>query len=88
MKRDWMLQSRETRRRFDNSTWVPLRASEKHEEGRGDLKDIGYISEYFGCGTVAFSPENRRNADRLGWNEIGIGHSARPYAYDDGHYSP
>ncbi|WP_349655675.1 hypothetical protein [Xanthomonas sp. 10-10] len=88
MKRDWMLQSRETRRRFDNSTWVPLRASEKHEEGRGDLKDIGYISEYFGCGSVAFSPENRRNADRLGWNEIGIGHSARPYAYDDGHYSP
>ncbi len=88
MKREWMLQSRETRRRFDNSTWVPLRASGKREEGRGDLKDIGYISEYFGCGSVAFSPENRGNADRLGWSEIGIGHSARPYAYDDGHYSP
>jgi len=24
----------------------------------------------------------------LGWSDIGIGHSARPYAYDDGHYSP
>jgi len=88
MKREWMLQSRETRRRFDNSTWVPLRASEKREDGCGDLKDIGYMSEYFGCGSVAFSPENRGNADRMGWGEIGISHSALPCAYDDGHYSP
>ncbi|WDL20012.1 hypothetical protein JH268_20615 [Xanthomonas campestris pv. campestris] len=88
MKREWILQSRETRRRFDNATWVPLRASETHEDGRGDLKDIGYVSEYFGCGSVAFPPQNREEADRFGWGQIGISHSARPYAYEDGHYSP
>ncbi|KOR48357.1 hypothetical protein ADT25_03475 [Xanthomonas oryzae] len=88
MKREWILQSRETRRRFDNATWVPLRASETHENGRGDLKDIGYVSEYFGCGSVAFPPQNREEADCFGWGQIGISHSARPYAYEDGHYSP
>ncbi|AVJ33700.1 hypothetical protein CLM74_13460 [Stenotrophomonas sp. MYb57] len=87
-KKDWILQSRETRRRFDNSTWVPLRASEATDEGISDVKEVGHVSEYFGCGSVAFPPENRETADRFGWSQIGIIHSARPYAYDDGHYSP
>ena len=58
------------------------------EEGEGDLKEIGYVSEYFGCGSVAFPPQNRAAADAFGWGEVGIGHGARPYAYDDGYYSP
>ena len=88
MKREWILQSRETRRRFANSTWVPLRVSEMHEVGRGDVKDVGYASEYFGCGSVAFPPQHREEANGFGWGEVGISHSARPYAYEDGHYSP
>ena len=88
MNREWVLQSRETRRRLDNSTWVPLRASETQSNGPDDPKKIGYVSEYFGCGCVAFPPNNRVEADRFGWGEIGIGHSARPYAYEDGYYSP
>ncbi|WP_322007999.1 hypothetical protein [Paraburkholderia tropica] len=86
MNRDWILQSRETRRFFANSTWVPLRASVKVEQG--NVKEVGHVSEYFGCGSVAFPPEHRAIADGLGWSQIGIGHSARPYAYEDGHYSP
>ncbi|MHC1666129.1 hypothetical protein ACODUI_13380 [Stenotrophomonas geniculata] len=87
-KKDWILQSRETRRRFDNSTWVPLRASETTDEGVEDPKEVGYLHEYFGCGSVAFPPQSQEKADRFGWSQIGISHSARPYAYDDGHYSP
>lgn len=88
MKREWILQTRETRRRFDNSTWVPLRALETLEDGRADLQTVGYVSEFFGCGSVAFPPEHRERAERLSWGQIGISHSVRPYAYDDGHYSP
>lgn len=85
MNQEWILQTKETRRTYSNSTWVPLRAS--CTEQKGELKDIGHISEFFGCGSVAFPPENREVAEQLGWDRIGIGHIVRPYAYEDGHYS-
>lgn len=87
MDRDWILQTRETRRSFANATWVPLRASENNERGQL-VTEIGHISEYFGCGSVAFPPQHRETAENLSWSDIGISNSARPYAYDDGHYSP
>lgn len=88
MNQDWILQSRETRRCFANSTWLPLRASVKIGHGQADVTEVGHVSEYFGCGSVAFPPQHREAAERLSWSEIGIGHSARPLAYKDGHYSP
>jgi hypothetical protein len=88
MNRDWILQSRETRRLFANSTWVPLRASVKVERGHPEITEVGHVSEYFGCGSVAFPPQHREAAENLTWSEIGIGHSARPFAYEDGYYSP
>lgn len=72
---------------FANATWVPLRASCSDEQGQVRITEIGYVSEFFGCGSVAFPPEHREVAERLGWSDIGIGHSAQPYAYKDGHYS-
>lgn len=87
MNQDWILQSRETRRIFANSTWVPLRASHDDKQGLAKVTEIGYISEVFACGAVAFSPEHRQVADGLSWSDIGIGHSAKPYAYEDGYYS-
>ncbi|MCA8277647.1 hypothetical protein LGN17_34755 [Burkholderia sp. AU30280] len=86
MNRDWILQTKETRRTFAEATWVPLRAS--HNDDRGDVREVGYVSEYFGCGSVAFPPEHREVAERLSWSDIGIGHNVQPYAYEDGHYSP
>lgn len=88
MNQDWMFQTSETRRLFANSTWVPLRASVNVEQGHFKVTEVGYVSEYFGCGSVAFPPQHREVAERLNWNEIGISHSARPFAYEDGHYSP
>lgn len=87
MSQDWILQKKETRRVFANATWVPLRASFNDEQGQVGVTEIGYVSEFFGCGSVAFPPEHREVAERLGWSDIGIGHSARPHAYEDGHYS-
>ena len=85
MNQDWLLQKKETRRAFSSATWVPLRASINDE--KGDVRNIGYVREYFGCGSVAFPPEPREVAEQLGWSSIGISHSAQPYAYEDGYYS-
>lgn len=85
MNQDWILQKKETRRHFSSATWVPLRASISDEQG--EVRNIGYVSEYFGCGSVSFPPEHREIAERLSWSDIGIGCSAKPYAYEDGYYS-
>lgn len=85
MNQDWILQKKETRRAFSNATWVPLRASMNDEQG--DVKSIGYVSEYFGCGAVAFPPEHRKIAEQLSWSDIGIRCNTHPYAYEDGYYS-
>lgn len=85
MNKDWILHKKETRRPFSGATWVPLRASCNDE--KGGIKDIGYISEFFGCGSVAFPPENRGIADKLSWGDIGISRDVAPYAYRDGYYS-
>ena len=84
MDRDWILLTKETRRTFSSSTWVPLRASGTDE--KGDVKEIGFDSDVFACGTAAFPPEHREVADKLSWSDIGIGHNVAPYAYEGGGY--
>lgn len=85
MNQDWILQKKETRRTFSSATWVPLRAS--CDDHHGEVQDIGYVNEFFGCGAVAFPPEHREVAEQLGWSDIGIGCNVQPYAYKDGYYS-
>lgn len=85
MDQDWILQKKETRRAFSKSTWVPLRAAVDNENG--NVKNVGYSNEFFGCGSVAFSPENREIADKLSWGDIGLSRTIGPYAYEDGFYS-
>jgi len=85
MNQDWILQKKETRRTFSKSTWVPLRAAFGNE--KGNVKKIGYTNEFFGCGSVAFSPDHRDIAEKLSWSDIGISSTIGPYAYEDGYYS-
>lgn len=80
MDKDWILLTKETRRTFSSSTWVPLRASGTDE--KGDVKEIGFVSDVFACGTAAFPPEHREVADKFSWSDIGIGHNVAPYAYE------
>ncbi len=56
MTKDWILQKKETRRKFSNSTWIPLKALCESE--KGDVEDIGYISEYFGCNSLSSAKSN------------------------------
>lgn len=85
MDQDWILQKKETRRAFSKSTWVPLRAAVDNEHG--NVKNVGYSNEFFGCGSVAFPPENREIAEKLSWGDIGLSGTISPYAYEDGFYS-
>ena len=85
MDRDWILQTKETRRTFAGATWVPLRSSVNSE--RGDGRDIGHVNEFIGCGSVAFPPEHRAIAESTSWNDIGLRRDVEPSAYKDGHYS-
>ena len=73
MDQDWILQKKETRRTFSKSTWVPLRASV--EEEHGNVRNLGHSNEFFGCGSVGFSPENREIAEELSWMDIGLSHT-------------
>lgn len=85
MDQDWILQKKETRRTFSKSTWVPLRAAVDNEHG--NVKNVVYSNEFFGCGSVAFLPENREIAEKLSWGDIGLSRTIGPYAYEDGDYS-
>ncbi len=85
MNQEWVLQEKEINRKFSSATWVPLRASKNDE--RGEVRNIGYMSEYFGCGSVAFPQEHREVAERLSWRDIGISCNVQPYAHEDGYYS-
>ncbi len=85
MDKNWILQKKETRRTFSNSTWIPLRAAE--DEEKGNVKNTNYIKEFFGCGSVAFSPDFRETAENLSWSNIGLNTTIGPYAYEDGYYS-
>ncbi len=82
---DWVLFTKETKRKFSNATWIPLRSS--RTEKIRECTDVGYIEEYFGCGSVAFYSEDKITADNLGWEDIGVGCDTRPYVESD-HYSP
>jgi len=82
----WILQASEIRRPFSRATWVPLRASLTDE--KGNVKNVGYVGDVFACGSVAFPKQHRELAERLGWSDIGIGHTVAPCVYSDGHYSP
>lgn len=85
MQADWIIQEKETRRFFSKATWVPLRASCIDEQG--EVRKIGFVSEFFGCGSVAFPPEHKELAEHFSWSNIGIGCNVQPYAYEDGYYS-
>ena len=85
MNEAWILQTSEIRRPFSGATWVPLRASLNDE--KGNVKKIGYVGEFFACGSVGFAKQHCKFAERLSWSDIGIGHTVSPHAYSDGHYS-
>jgi len=77
---EWFEMTDLRRRRFGTSVWIPLLASETIERAGGG-------EEFFGAGCVAFPPDKRGDAERLGWSDIGL-RSGGPYAFRDHPYKP
>lgn len=74
------------RRKFANAVWIPLRAIHRIEEiGRNG--HAGYRTEFYGVGTLAVPTKYRRDAEKLGWSEIGIRHQ-HSGGVDNGEYFP
>lgn len=47
MDKDWILQTNDTRRLFSNATWVPLRASQRQTYGITNVKNVGFVEEFW-----------------------------------------
>lgn len=85
--KDWFEMADARRRRWSNSVWIPLRQAEWLSQ-RGEDHQLGFIGEFLATGSIAFPPKNRELAEKLGWTDLGLMHTPRPFAFDDGRYKP
>lgn len=78
---EWFEMNDVRRRALARAVWIPLRAirTVKGEDGS---------EEVFAAGGTAFPPVGRGQAEQLGWDNLGLGHEAKPFAFDDGTYKP
>jgi hypothetical protein len=69
----WFEMPEVRRRKLANAVWIPLRAMHRIEEIGADWH-AGYKSEFYGVGTLAVPTANKREAEELGWTDVGILH--------------
>jgi hypothetical protein len=74
------------RRKLANTVWLPLRAIHRIAE-IGSYGHAGYRSEFYGVGTLAVPVENKLEAEKLGWMDVGISHNHSGYI-EGGEYIP
>ena len=73
MDQKWFEMPEVRRRRLEGAVWVPLLSIDRRTAG-GDYGDLGYKSEFYGVGTLAVAVEDKAKAEKLGWEDVGIGH--------------
>lgn len=83
---DWFEMPNIRRRTFAKSVWIPLRAINSIRK-EGKLGYEGYISEFFGAGSIAVPVNNKADAEKLEWIDVGILHS-HSGCVQDGEYIP
>lgn len=74
MNQSWFEMPEVRRRKLANAVWIPLRAVHQIEKF-GNYGHAGYKSEFYGVGTLAVPIENKQEAEKLGWTDIGIRHN-------------
>jgi hypothetical protein len=82
VEQTWFEMPEVRRRKLANTVWIPLRAIHRIEE-IGDDGHAGYKSEFLGVGTLAIPTEYKREAEVLGWTDVGIGHQHSGRVEDD-----
>ena len=86
INQDWFEMPDIRRRTFAKSVWIPLRAQNSIRE-EGKLGYEGYISEFFGAGSIVVPVNHKVDAEKLGWMDVGILHS-HSGCVQDGEYIP
>lgn len=78
MDQNWFEMPEVRRRKLAHAVWIPLRAAHQIEE-IGSYGHVGYKSEFYGVGTLAVPTENKLEAEKLGWMDVGISHQHSGY---------
>jgi hypothetical protein len=86
MNQSWFEMPEIRKRTYSKSVWIPLRAVNRIIE-IGKPGFIGYKLEFFGAGSLAVPIENMTEAEKFGWNDIGISHCHSGYVQDN-EYTP
>lgn len=68
------------KRRFNDAVWIPLRESRTEREG--EYGYLGYKEDLNLAASVAIPIANLPEAEKLGWTDIGFGHSHGVYAFE------
>lgn len=77
----------EIRKRFFNrNVWIPLKETRVLSK-EGEIGYVGFKEEYFGVGSIAVPVSQRSEAEKLGWDEIGIREPSTGYL-EEGEYIP
>lgn len=81
MDQDWFEMLDIRRRKLEGQVWIPLRAWDLIEEG--SLGNAGFKSEFYGVGTLAIPTSSRKDASRLGWENVGMKSTHSAYVEGD-----
>lgn len=84
---DWYKMTDVRRRFFNSAAWIPLKASQQTIRS-GQSGEVGFKEEFFGVGTLAVFQSKKQEAEELGWSEIGLMASQRPYVDSELDYKP
>jgi len=86
MDNKWFTMEDVRRRNLGDATWIPLRASQRVKES-GERGYSGYISEFFGLGSLAVPLRAKQQAEELEWIDIGLAVTPR-VSFERGKYYP
>jgi hypothetical protein len=81
VQQSWFEMADVRRRKLEAASWIPLRAVQRIRE-EGNNGSEGYVSEFFGAGSVAIPAAQQDQALGLGWMDVGISHDHRSYVQD------
>lgn len=81
----WFQMEAIRKRFYDQSVWIPLRASQNIETPEL-LHKPGSKDEFFGVGTLAVYQDRKKDGDSLEWMDIGLIDSQAPYVNHKGTY--
>lgn len=84
MNQEWFEMLDVMKRFYDKAVWIPLRAVNTISSV-GKYGYIGHKEEFFGAGTLAVPLNNKSDAEKLGWMDVGISHENGSYV-DNGIY--